>query len=548
MNKIISIVLLSFACHAGFAQTSDGYADLVEEVLPSVVLVRTYDAAGNGLKRGTGFCAAPNLFITNHHVVEGASKITITTSDDRTFVVTPNATNAGADLALLKSSNDTSIKSLRFAAGLPKVGEKIIVVGNPLGLTGTVSDGIVSALRDADSEFVQITAPISSGSSGSPVINRRGEVIGLATLNLKGGQNLNFAISSRFIQTLWPGVFVVAPTRTSNKFMPASRWRLLNNSETTYDKQTLNKSGNIISVWINYAEKSGTSEKAFTEIDCSTRKIRTGHSVTYDGDGSVLRSTTNQAEWRPIIPDSNAEGYFQIFCEGEPDRQTEIEANELLNKAIELEKANDLPAAKEAYWELLRFVAEYRNKQKRVSMVFLRINEISAESNLKEILEKTNDREGFESFYNFQISNGDESSYVKLAALYKESGMLVKFRSTVQKAIGIYERKLISNNSAYYDFTSLADLYSLYDLDGKAIDTLIRANKKFPTEEAVTLRLAPLYNKYKRYRENIDLINRTLPHANFFRTILLGDLKTAYQGIGDRVNVEKIELELNTVN
>ena len=81
---------------------------------------------------------------------------------------------------------------------MPSEGEDIVVIGNPLGLESTVSAGIVSAVRDipAFGKILQITAPVSPGSSGSPVVNIKGEVIGIATLVIKEGQNLNFAIPS----------------------------------------------------------------------------------------------------------------------------------------------------------------------------------------------------------------------------------------------------------------------------------------------------------------------------------------------------------------
>jgi serine protease Do len=83
-------------------------------------------------------------------------------------------------------------------------GEKVLVIGNPEGLRGTVSDGIISAFRENRS-LIQITAPISPGSSGSPVLDETGQVIGMATLVEKEGQNLNFAISAEVISAIVHG-------------------------------------------------------------------------------------------------------------------------------------------------------------------------------------------------------------------------------------------------------------------------------------------------------------------------------------------------------
>jgi tetratricopeptide (TPR) repeat protein len=86
--------------------------------------------------------------------------------------------------------------SLRISATMPEVGERVAVIGSPMGLEQTLSEGVVSAVRKIPDfgEILQITAPISPGSSGSPVVNMKGEVIGVATLQLVKGQNLNFAV------------------------------------------------------------------------------------------------------------------------------------------------------------------------------------------------------------------------------------------------------------------------------------------------------------------------------------------------------------------
>ena len=99
---------------------------------------------------------------------------------------------------------DKDVKWIEVVEDLPSVAERILVVGSPMGLEQTVNEGIVSAVREVPSvgKILQISAPISPGSSGSPVINMKGEVIGVATFQLIEGQNLNFAI---------PGMAVLDP-------------------------------------------------------------------------------------------------------------------------------------------------------------------------------------------------------------------------------------------------------------------------------------------------------------------------------------------------
>lgn len=102
------------------------------------------------------------------------------------------------DVALIKVEGK-GLPSLKLSQDYkPKQGENVFVIGSPFGLETTVSNGIISSIRGSD-EFLQITAPVSPGSSGSPVFNTNGEVIGIATLIMEGGQNLNFAIPMKYL-------------------------------------------------------------------------------------------------------------------------------------------------------------------------------------------------------------------------------------------------------------------------------------------------------------------------------------------------------------
>src|SRR5206468_3005270 len=103
------------------------------------------------------------------------------------------------DLAVLKAdAREVQFLSVDGATTSPEPGTRVAVIGSPLALEGSLSEGIVSAIRSVeDGNWLQISAPISEGSSGSPVLDRHGRVIGIATLTAKEGQNLNFARSSR---------------------------------------------------------------------------------------------------------------------------------------------------------------------------------------------------------------------------------------------------------------------------------------------------------------------------------------------------------------
>jgi len=180
---------------------------LIKRIKPSTVIIFTYNDNGEHLKQGSGFFISQNGdVITNYHVLQGASSAEIKTADEKTYPITyVLAGDAQSDLIRLSVNiPSSSVHPLTLSKAIPEIGESIIVYGSPLGLESTVSDGIVSAIRDIPGYgmIIQITAPISPGSSGSPVLNLQGELIGIASFQMVEGQNLNFAIPSEKIISL----------------------------------------------------------------------------------------------------------------------------------------------------------------------------------------------------------------------------------------------------------------------------------------------------------------------------------------------------------
>lgn len=184
------------------AATEETLPELVRRVKPSVVSVITYNEKGEVNVTGSGFFVRPGQVLTNLHVVEGASRAEIRTFDGKgkTYAVEGLlAVDNDGDLALLGVQMPAErARAVETAPALPEEGEKIFVIGNPLRLEGSVSDGIVSAVREVPNlgKIIQITAPISHGSSGSPVFNMKGQVIGIVTIRVMNGQNINLAIGT----------------------------------------------------------------------------------------------------------------------------------------------------------------------------------------------------------------------------------------------------------------------------------------------------------------------------------------------------------------
>ena len=188
-------------------ESIESLPSLIKRIEPSTVIVFTYDDKGEFLRLGSGFFISQSGdIITNYHVLRGANSAEVKTSDGKTYPITYIAAMSEQNDIVRLSVDIPSkyVHSLSLSATVPEVGERIIVYGSPLGLEKTVSDGIVSAIREVPGygKLIQITAPISPGSSGSPVLNMKGEVIGIATFQFIEGQNLNFAIPSEIIANL----------------------------------------------------------------------------------------------------------------------------------------------------------------------------------------------------------------------------------------------------------------------------------------------------------------------------------------------------------
>jgi len=188
--------------------------DLIRRVKPSVVSILTYDAKGEPLISGTGFFIRPGEVVTNVHVIKGAQRVEIHTLEGkgRTYPVAGAlAIDEEADLALLSVNlPEDKSRPLLVATALPEEGEPIFLIGNPLRLEGSISNGIVSAIREVPAlgRIIQITAPVSHGNSGSPLLNMRGQVIGIVTVKVTNGQNINLALGASRIAALERGPLV----------------------------------------------------------------------------------------------------------------------------------------------------------------------------------------------------------------------------------------------------------------------------------------------------------------------------------------------------
>jgi len=202
---LLTVAGLALALTALTRDRSRSFLTSIAHQIPGVITLVTYDVKDRELSQGSGFLLTPDgLAASNFHVLEDAARADATLGDGRRFqVVRVHAFDADRDLVVfqlgrprgrdIERPSGLHALTLGATSGL-KVGDHIATISSPKGLSNTVSDGLVSAIRDDDGQrLIQISAPISPGSSGGPVFDLSGKVVGIATLQMSEGQNLNFA-------------------------------------------------------------------------------------------------------------------------------------------------------------------------------------------------------------------------------------------------------------------------------------------------------------------------------------------------------------------
>ncbi len=203
ITLFIVVFILLIVCGVGYYFYDRTPARIYQKNKNAVVLIAKYDIFDKLDGYGSGFIIdGRGVIATNYHVIKGAFDIKVKTADDRLLVFDSiQYADKENDVALIrvKTPQDAKLSKINIGDSMAvKVGETVYVIGNPKGLENTFSEGIVSGIRE--NNIIQITAPISPGSSGGPVLDRDGNAIGISTSQVQGGQNLNFAVPINFIK------------------------------------------------------------------------------------------------------------------------------------------------------------------------------------------------------------------------------------------------------------------------------------------------------------------------------------------------------------
>jgi hypothetical protein len=291
-------------------------------------------------------------------VLEGSSKAIIKTKMEKEgYVLEIIKDDPELDLLIAKTSLKSTTPVPLGNSDTIIVGEDIVVMGNPAGLEGSISKGIISGIRETEgTKIIQITAPISQGSSGGPVFNLSGKVIGIATAYLKIGQNLNFAMPSNYLNSI-KSVQIKLGSLPRMKFKEREteteeeRWKLYHEKKggskgeqwrEYYDKGSIIRLGEIVRVWIKtipvdkegyrlhmtqwQKEQNIKSKTDYSNYEygmylygfsCEERKWAMQKGISYGTNNEVISTHdfSSTLDWHDILPLSKDEKLYKIVCE-----------------------------------------------------------------------------------------------------------------------------------------------------------------------------------------------------------------------------------------
>ena len=276
----------------------------------STVVLGIVDAQVNPLARGSGFFVGPNQIATNYHVIEailnegavGGAKLV---GKEEIYAIEKIVAHSkNHDLAIVKV-REVKITGIDVPA-LPlgdsdavQIGDKVYVAGNPEGLEGTFSDGIISAIRgNSTDKIFQMTAPISPGSSGGPVLNNSGKVIGISVGGMEHGQNLNFAIPVNYLKVIMPTTPTPAEPEPVNpppvEPNPQPRLDTLEKGVKLYEQAKYNEAIKVLSSAIRELEDPERQAEAYLYLGCSKRGFGEGNDKVREHFEESIRHNPNQ--------------------------------------------------------------------------------------------------------------------------------------------------------------------------------------------------------------------------------------------------------------
>ncbi|MDR1875234.1 MAG: serine protease [Synergistaceae bacterium] len=342
MKRLVLVLMILLQC--GTAWATQDVSALARKTLPGVVVIYAEK------RQGSGFFVTPKGdIVTNYHVVRNKKNLRIRTETGNFYPARLRAYDQNQDIALL--STDTpgfEYRVLTLASEIPPTGTAIYALGAPLGYEKTISDGLVSQVRK---NGLQISCPISPGSSGGPVLNMNGEVVGMVRASHTSAQNINFAVpapvirlfiaqngdASSFSQSQNPSRRSAIPTPpepAQNARSGAERYAYLgesNGNQLYIDKHSIKQRGRFVKFAALMRAPSSrvpqlkNDDIAFidvvSEIDVYARKIRLYSVVYRNKERNILKTEGVTTPWMNIVPDSPDDNCYDYILNNVPRAQ-----------------------------------------------------------------------------------------------------------------------------------------------------------------------------------------------------------------------------------
>jgi len=328
LNKVKALIIwksifiiLSILCFSKFvvAEELTG-SDIFQNTKNSVVLIKVFDNNDKLISQGTGIAFKDDALFTNWHVVKDAKKITISNSM-RNTTAEVILYSEELDVAVL-SSKQHGYPLINFASTPVAVGDEVYALGNPLGLENSLSSGIVSGLRG---KHLQITSPLSPGSSGGLVTNNQGEAVGMATSSYTQGQNVNLAISFNELTENYSSYEWLAPQEIKNAPL-LQDYYIFEGKPNQVDMIKI--SDLVVSngffflttstrVYTEQGEKSKWIELSMRQqLDCA-RQVSNPISSTmlfYDTEKDPYTLLEDTVQWVAFAKNKGTRHYFEFIC------------------------------------------------------------------------------------------------------------------------------------------------------------------------------------------------------------------------------------------
>lgn len=375
LQKLLGLQFL--AASIAFGQTSLSTAQIAKRVSPSVVVIAGDTDSGSMV--GSGFILSRDgKIVTNLHVIKDLKTVRVQLSNGEVFdSVSVVGTDERRDLAVVKIPGFNLPPLALGNSNDVTVGERVVVVGNPHGLEGTVTAGILSSVRDSDGfKVFQTDAAVNPGNSGGPLLNDKGQVIGVVSFKLRSSENLNFAVAVNYVRGLLDDLhqpMSLEQMRSALGRLPSDEQNEAPSLKETLDwlKEKISLSGvkymSRISLSLNGITESVSVQDAVTSFDSCT--------VVFD---EIRVVTTLGATWGPYtytdrytVPLESLTEWSVEHIENESDKTKTFVAGERWGDGVVLaSKSNDIHRVSSMKSDELNFKDFQRDAVSKIHITF----------------------------------------------------------------------------------------------------------------------------------------------------------------------------------